>query len=111
MPNPTLQTIVDETRESLNDDDKTFWKDTEDMLPFAREGLGAMINVRPDLLSGQFGTFVLNDVTLATVFPFEEQFVSALKDYLVFRANRKQGEWADNPHSKASFQFFKDYLM
>lgn len=111
MANPTIQSIVDDVRELLNDNDKEAWKDDKDMLPNVREALRGIRNVRPDAVIGQYATFEANTVVLGDLFPFDEQFITPFRDYLIFVCNRKEGEWTDRSHAGASYKFFKDYLL
>lgn len=111
MPNPSIQALVDDTVVLINDEDATAYDNDKDWLPNAKLGLRTMLNLRPDLALGQYGTLVINDITLASLFPFDEQFIPPFRDFLVFMAGRKDGEWTDRGHAMAAYRFFKDYLQ
>lgn len=110
---PTLQNLIDSARISLNDDTKDRWSDS-DMLSYAQDGLAAIFNLRPDLFIGQFSSFDVYGLTLASDFPIPapdgNRFCVDLKDYMIFAAHQKDSEWSDDGKSMNAFTFFAKRL-
>lgn len=106
---PTIQACIDIARIDLNDDDKERYKDAEHMLPHAREAIAVMLNMRPDLF---FGNYDLDPyaLTLASDVPFDVQYVPALTEYLVMRAQRKDDDYVNSGAVTLAAQFFERRL-
>lgn len=110
MAQPTLQEVADTARLTLNDADKDRWSDTDDMLRYLRDGIGVMLDKRPDLFVGQFVSLDLSALALVSDFPINARFVPMLVDYVIFRALRKDSEFSQGGQAVASNKWFDERL-
>ena len=105
----TLQTIIDEARVLLNDDDKVRYSDAR-LLSYANQALAEARRVRPDLFLGSFGsgasTYVLTDTS-----PLPLEYEPYLQDYIVGRSNSRDDEYTLDGRATAFIVRFKSGLL
>jgi hypothetical protein len=107
----TIQTVIDNARQTLNDDDKVRWPDAE-CLTYAQDALDAMFYLRPDLFHGQFATiFDSETLTLASVMPISDRFRRQVGDYIIFRCETKDEEAVLTGRSQGAVQYFERMLL
>ena len=105
----TLQDCCDRAGETLADDDKVRWPDSE-RLHHAQDALDAMFQMRPDLFIGQLATFDSTALTLSSPFPIETRYRRQVEDYIIFRCELKDDEAVLSERSTVAYAFFKDRL-
>ena len=105
----TGQNICDRVREQINDDYKREIADSE-LLAYANDCAKMMLNLRPDLRIGSFGT-ALSDIALGGNFPFQDQFLPAVIDYCVAMSQRPDDEDAQAGLAAAAMQKFERTIM
>ena len=86
----TLQDVIDLARIPLNDLGGVRYS-SEDLLRYANAGIRRAYQVRPDLRLGSFST-PITDKALTDVFPMPGEYLQAIADYVVFRAETKDDE-------------------
>jgi len=109
----TVQTIIDDARESLNDADKVRWPDAE-MLIYLKNGLDTLYQMRPDLWHGQFiPEFVSDNLELTTpsVFPINDRYRRMVSDYLIMRAETKDDQAVNTGRAALAYQFFEKQAL
>ena len=107
----TLQTVIDNARQTLNDDDKVRWTDAE-ALTYAQDALDAIFYLRPDLFHGQFATiFDSEALTLASNMPIADRFRRQVADYIIFRGEVKDEESVVTGRSVGAIQYFERMLL
>lgn len=104
-----LQAVCDRARLALNDDAKERHPDA-DLLTYCQEGLGTLLDLRPDLFIGQFSTFNQESLTLTSNFPIERRYVPLLIDYIIFRCERIDNEGAGNLNAVVAVEWFQKRL-
>lgn len=105
----TGQNICDRVREQINDDYKREVPDAE-ILNYANDCAKMMLNLRPDLRMGSFGS-ALSDIALGGNFPFADQFLPAVIDYCVAMSQRPDDEDAQAGLSQAAMARFERVLV
>lgn len=101
----TMQTIVDEARKPLNDEDDTTWTDAE-LFGYGMQGLRLLKSRRRDMFFG-LSSSVLDSLVIGGNFPLEEQYRPALTDYITARAQFKDDEAAVKGSASAFYQLFE----
>ena len=113
MPNPTCQDVIDLARESLNDDGddaERRWPDARCM-KFLQDGLDAILEIRPDLFIGQFGTFKSFDLVIGADFPLEGRYRRVVADYIIMRCEMGDEESVVSQRVKLAYDFFASRLV
>lgn len=100
----TGQNICDRVREQINDDYKRRVTDAE-ILNYINDCAKVILNKRPDLRIGSFGT-ALADIVLGGNFPFQDQYIPAVIDYCTAMCQRPDDEDAQSGQSATSMQAF-----
>lgn len=105
----TVQQVVDQARESLNDDDKIRYPDAE-CATYVNEGLRTMRLFAPYLFIGKFTTYTGADVALGGNIPLDDFWKPALVDFVIFRAQMKDEEYSEGGLAEASRRFWKEKI-
>lgn len=100
----TMQDVIDAARVPLNDDDKVAWTDVE-LLGFANKAIHQLKARRPDLFFGMYSALPGN-LAAGGTFPLEDQYLSAVQDYVTARAQFKDVEEAVKGAATAFYQLF-----
>lgn len=113
MAQPTMQSVVDMARMTLNDDDKA--RDTDaDMLVYANAALDEVYKLRPDLFLGQYTATALTDghqKALVDPFPIDARFRRAVADYIVGMAEVTDDEHQNSGRAGALLAKFEKGLL
>jgi hypothetical protein len=86
----TAQNIIDQARSTVNDDDKTRYKDIQ-ALGFINFRLRQLRRDRPDLFIGNLAS-PINDLVLTDSVPTPASVDQALSDYVLFRWSTMDNE-------------------
>lgn len=86
----TMQDVIDQARIPLNDLAGTRYSNT-DLLRYANAGVRRAFQVRPDLRLGNYST-PYTDLAVGGAFPLPDEYLQAIADYVVFRAETKDDE-------------------
>ena len=112
MAQPTMQSVIDMARMTLNDDDKA--RDTDaDLLVYANTGLDEAYRLRPDLFMGSFASTALTEghqKALADAFPIDARFRRAVADYIVGMAEVTDDEHQNSGRAGALLTKFEKGL-
>lgn len=84
----TVQDAIDLARVDLNDADKARWSDLE-LLGHFNAALRLTYQIRPDLRFGNYGSGG-SDLLLKSTFPISDDYLRALADFVVARANASE---------------------
>lgn len=103
-----MQAVLDSARKPLNDAAKTRWPDA-DLLEYANEAVKILWRERPDLFFGSFSALP-TDKTVSEAFPIGEEYLSAVRDYVVARAETRDDEEALQARAALFFQLFQGAL-
>lgn len=113
MAQPTMQSVIDFARMTLNDDEKV--RDTDaDLLVYANIALDEAYRLRPDLFLGQYTATALtegNQRALGDAFPIDARFRSAVADYIIGRAEIADDEHANSGRAGALLAKFEKGLI
>lgn len=94
MAQPTMQSVLDQARITLNDADKDRHSDA-DLLKFANRALDEAYRLRPDLFIGQFSSLTEgHQLAVGADFPIDGRFRSPVVDLVIGWA-----EMTDDEHS------------
>lgn len=105
-----FQTVIDRARAKLNDADKDRYTDPA-ALADANDGILAMLNLRPDIFFGQFGTVnVDGGYQLEDPVPVNGRYMLMLQDWIIHRAEFIDDESAEGTRSVSALQFFQGRL-
>lgn len=103
-----MQAVLDSARKPLNDAAKTRWPDA-DLLEYANEAVKILWRERPDLFFGSLSALP-TDKTVSEAFPIGEEYLSAVRDYVVARAETRDDEEALQARAALFFQLFQGAL-
>lgn len=101
--------LISDARVDLNDAAGVRYTDSQ-LIGYANDGMREIKKVRPDLFFGSYGTALSTYVASDNV-PFDDLYVSFLKDYIAFRAGLRDDEENSAVRSAAFFNRFKSGLM
>ena len=90
----TFQNIIDSARVDLQDVAGTRYTDAQ-LLGYANDGVQEMYRYRPDFLLGNYSAAVVT-YTASNNLPIPDQYRMLLTNYLVFRAEVRDDEYAVN---------------
>lgn len=104
----TMQELCDRARIPLQDAAKTRYSDA-DLLAFGVAGLLVLLDKRPDLYFGQFGTIsaTLDALALGSDFPLGRQYFQPVADYTTARARSRSAEEVVRSQAQAFFNLFE----
>jgi hypothetical protein len=105
----SVQTIIDDARESINDDQKVRWPDAE-LLIYLKNGLDALYQMRPDLWHNQFDPEFNSDaleLTTPSSFPISDRYRRMVCDYIIMRAETKDDQAVNSGRAAMAYQFFE----
>lgn len=110
----TFQTVVDDARVLLNDEETEINPDpryTEaQLLSYAVTALMEARRVRPDLFLSNLTTSFAS-YTVASTVPVADEYLVSLVDYVVHRAELRDDEFAVDGRSAVLLQKFKATLL
>jgi len=104
----TMQEVVDKARKPLNDTDKDRFSDNDtaafnDLLGYANDGILLLRNKRPDLFIGLFSALP-EKLAIDAAFPLPAEYVPAVVDYVVARAESHDDEHVISERAALFFQ-------
>jgi hypothetical protein len=102
---PTMQSLVDAARDTLNDADKVRWTDAV-LLMYSHRALELLLAKRPDLFFGQFAAPPVDPV-LADDFPLDVTVLPPVVDYVIARAHSRDSEEAIATKAASFFQLMQ----
>jgi hypothetical protein len=110
----TFQTVINDSRVLLNDEVSALNPDiryTEaQLLGYAKSALIEARRVRPDLFLSNLTTSFSSYTTASTV-PIPDEYLIALVDYVVHRAELRDDEFTVDGRSSVLLQKFKSSLL
>jgi hypothetical protein len=104
----TFQNIADSARIDLQDAAKTRYTDSQ-LLSYAIDGVQEMFRYRPDFQVGKY-TDAAATYTLSSAIPVPSQYVMLLTHYVVFRAEMRDDEYAQDGRALAFLGRFEKEL-
>jgi hypothetical protein len=90
----TFQNIIDDARVDLQDSVGTRYT-TAQLIGYANDGVREMFRIRPDFRLGSYGVVVPTYVVGDTL-PIPDNYRMLLTNYLIFRAEVRDDEYAVN---------------
>lgn len=102
---PTAQTLINEARKTLHDDEKVRFPDA-DLLVGLNDGLKLIRAVRPDLFYGSLST-ALTALALVDPFPLAPEYEPAAKKYIIHYAEMRDDEYVAKGRADA---FLKQFI-
>jgi hypothetical protein len=103
-----MNEIVDKARKPLNDVDKDRFSDNDatlfnDLLGYANDAILLLRNKRPDLFIGSFAALP-EKLAIGDTFPLPAEYVPAVVDYVVARAELHDDEHVLSERATVFFQ-------
>lgn len=115
MPQPKASDVIALARLTLNDRDADAYRDADDdLLEYVNDGLDHMFEVRPDLFIGAMTGASITEghqLALNADLPVPGRYRRVLADYVIFRAEMKDDEYAVSGRAAASLKFFEGRLV
>ena len=106
----TMQQIADKARIPLNDAAKVRKTDPQ-LLSYAVDALYLVLQKRPDLFIGQFtGLPDFSALILASPFPLDNAYASAVADYVTARCETENDEAVVEQRANLFFNLFKGQI-
>ena len=105
----TFQEIIDSARVALQDVDKVRYSDDE-LLEYAIDGVLEARKLRPDFFLGGYAT-IPSSYSLTSTVPLPSLYVAYLKDFLVFKSEVRDDEYAVDGRAAAMLARFRSGLM
>lgn len=104
----SMQEIIDKARKPLNDKNKDRFSDNDatlfnDLLGYANDGILLLRNKRPDLFIGSFSALP-EKLAIGATFPLPAEYVPAVVDYVVARAETHDDEHVISERAALFFQ-------
>lgn len=104
----TFQNIIDAARVDLQDVAGTRYTDAQ-LMGYANDGIQEMYRYRPDFLLGNY-TAAVTTYVAANNLPIPDQYRMLLTNYLVFRAEVRDDEYAVDGRAAAFLVRFEKEL-
>lgn len=105
----TFQSLITSARTLLADVGGVRYSDA-DLLEYANEAVSEARRVRPDLFYGSYtttpGTYLITDTV-----PLADFYHAYVKDYIVFRAEIREDEYANDGRAMAMLNRFRNGLL
>lgn len=105
----TFQQIIDNAQVFLNDTAGTRYTDSQ-LLGYANEALKEIRRVRPDLFFGSYTT-TLSTYGLSDTVPIGDEYLPYMTDYMIFRSEVRDDEYALDGRAAALFSRFRNGLI
>ena len=106
----TCQSVIDLARETLNDDDKTRWPDPT-CIKFLRNGLDALLTLRPDLFHGILNSFDSGTLLVGSDWPIDDRYARLGADYVIFRCEMLDDQHVVGERADLSKKFFQEQAI
>lgn len=105
----TFQQIIDSARVALQDDAKVRYSDAN-LLEYAIDGVLEARKLRPDFFIGGYTT-VATTYALSDAVPLPAIYAAFIKDFVVFKAEIRDDEYAVDGRAAAMLARFKSGLL
>jgi len=101
----TIQQVVDRARGPLNDAAGTRYSDT-DLLRYVNDCVMQLRRRRPDLFFGRYSALP-GDKVISDALPIADEYMPAVVDYVIARAETRDDEQALQARAALFFQLFE----